>query len=431
MTVTVTSPAGRLDADLVERAVLFMCPLLIFWITLQPFADLSATQAAPLSDAGNLLNQLLYVTLFLVLLAKVGRSGFQAVSPLLHPAYLATLGWFAATSLVGLGPSVSERRLIASVLVMGIVGMLLLLPRTARQFGLWLGLAALVVVVVCYGGVLLVPRLAVHQADAMREASLAGDWRGVYDHKSAAGPMMVLFMFIGVYLLGQRRLLLGGVLLALATVFLLFTGAKQASGLVVFILALSWLGARTRSLGALLALCLVPLALYNLFTVGSVVFPAIAAIDARVMADPSFTNRTGIWHFAITALGQRPLTGYGFMGFWNTGFTRFDDSLGDQAWTSQASDSHNAYLDLAVTTGLPGLALALWALVIQPLRDYARAKREPAHRGLADLFFRLWLFCVFLAGLETIFFFRDAPVWVTFLIAVFGLRYLSVRRLVP
>lgn len=423
------APGIRLDADLVTRAVLFIGTLLVFWITLEPLKDLSdGTVLAP-TESSDLFNQLLFLTLFCLSGWKLAVMGWRRILPLAHPAYGATLAWFLVGCAFAINPGISVRRLVLSVIVMAIVGVLVLLPRDRRQFEAWLGGVALTVVALCYLAVALVPHLAVHQSDAAMEVNLAGSWRGIYGHKSLAGPMMVVLLLTGTYLIAQGRLLLGPALLVFAGLFLAFTGAKQPQALVPFVFVWSWLAARTRSVRWLLALCLIPLALYLTFTVGSAAIPWVADVNRRFMTDPTFTNRTGIWDFALAHFLERPLFGYGFYGFWNTDYVRYAVDSVRNPWAALASHSHDAYLDLALTTGLPGLMLSVWALVILPIQDFARARCVAENRELALLFFRIWLFCVFLGSMETVFFQRDDALWVSFLIAIFGLRFLASYRL--
>jgi O-antigen ligase len=86
---------------------------------------------------------------------------------------------------------------------------------------------------------------------------------------------------------------------------------------------------------------------------------------------------------------------------------------------------------MVVSSGLPGLALALLAFLVQPLRDVAAAEARGADPALVAMLQQVWLFGLYLSGMETIFFDRNGPIWVTFVIAVFGLRYaacLTLRR---
>lgn len=429
VTSSVSTQQPALGLDLVTRALLFIGVLLVFWITLEPLKDLSDGGLLEPTESSDLFKQVLFLTLFALSIWKLVAMGWRRILPLVHPAYGAVIAWFFLGCAFAINPGISLRRLILSIVVMAIIGVLLLLPRNLRQFESWLGGTALVVVVLCHLAVLLVPHLAVHQTDAATEVNLAGSWRGLYGHKSLAGPMMIVFLFVGIYLTRRKRFLLGPALAILATVFLAFTGAKQPQALLPMVFVWSWLAARGRSTVWLLVLCLVPLAAYLTFTVGSAIFPWVAAFNQSFMSDPTFTNRTGIWQFAFSSFLQRPLFGYGFHGFWNTEYVRYTVDPGQNPWAAVASHSHDSYLDLAVTTGLPGLILACWALLVLPIMDFAECKRRPESRELALLFFRIWLFGVFLASLETLFFHRDDAFWVAFLIAIFGLRFLAAYRI--
>lgn len=420
--------APSLDVDLATRAGLFITTLLVFWITLDPLKDLSSGAVLKTTESSDLVNQILFLTLFGLCGWKLVEMGWRRILPLAHPAYGAVLGWFLVDSAFAINPGISVRRLILTAIVMAIVGTLLLLPRDRRQFETWLGGVALTVVILCYLAVLLVPHLAVHQSDAAMEVNLAGSWRGLYDHKSRTGPMMVVFLFIGIFLTTQRRVVLGPSLVVLSAVFLAFTGAKQPQALVPFVMVWSYLAIRARSQRVLFLLCLVPLGLYLTFTVGSAMLPWVAAINERLMSDPTFTNRTGIWGFAIDEFKQRPLFGFGFLGFWNTDYARYSTDAASNPWAATASHSHDSYLDLALTTGLPGLLIACWALLVLPIQDFARSRAIPENRALALLFFQIWLFAVFLGSMETLFFQRDEAFWVAFLIATFGLRFLAAHR---
>jgi O-antigen ligase len=411
------------------RGGLFCATLLVFWITLDPLKDLSSGDLLDTSERSDIWNQILYLGLFGLCMATLAQIGWRRIAPLLHPVYALTLAWFALGALLSVNSGISIRRLALTAIVMTVVAILLLLPRDRAQFEAWIGSVALAVLALCFLSVILVPYLAVHQADAAREVNLAGSWRGIYDHKSRAGPMMVLFMIIGAYLVGQKRPGLGFPLLGGAALFLAFTGAKQPQALVPFVFLWSWLAVRIRSAWLLLLVCLVPLALYLVFTVGSIMIPAVADFDKAVMSDPTFTNRTTIWAFALENALQRPIFGHGLHAFWNTSAVRYSvDTTNPDAWAVSAAHSHNSYLDLFLTTGMPGLLLAGAAILVLPILDFARAKALPENRGTALLFFRIWLFGVFLASMETVFFQRDEAYWVAFLMAVFGLRYMTAYR---
>ena len=97
-------------------------------------------------------------------------------------------------------------------------------------------------------------------------------------------------------------------------------------------------------------------------------------------------------------------------------------------WAGFAAHSHNGYLDTALGMGLPGLALLIAAIVVKPLRDFQAADQGGNDGPLAMVFLRIWLFGLYLSSMESFFLDRADPMWVTFLIAMFGLHYLARFR---
>ncbi len=80
---------------------------------------------------------------------------------------------------------------------------------------------------------------------------------------------------------------------------------------------------------------------------------------------------------------QRPLTGYGFSAFWGTPEVVY--GLGDNTtWANAATDAHNAYLNLAVTIGIPGMLLVVLWVVVLPIADFCRRTPERGDRGAAN-----------------------------------------------
>jgi exopolysaccharide production protein ExoQ len=79
--------------------------------------------------------------------------------------------------------------------------------------------------------------------------------------------------------------------------------------------------------------------------------------------DPKLlTGRTQIWQPMIISFLESPFSGSGYGAFWEAGVGA--TKIGPLAGVTQG---HNGYLDLAVQIGLPGLLLALGALVLWPI----------------------------------------------------------------
>jgi O-antigen ligase len=284
---------------------------------------------------------------------------------------------------------------------------------------------ALIVLAACYLGVFLAPSVAIHQATDFLEPEHAGSWRGVFAHKNEAGATMVLFIFVGMFVARMRSLALGGLIVALALTFLVFSHSKTATGMLPLVLIVSAIVARMRSPAGGVALAVGILVLFNLFSVGSIYFEPVHNILEQLMPDPSFTGRTDIWQFALEHVAQRPLTGYGFSAFWGTEQVVYGLS---STWATAAADAHNAYLNLAVTIGVPGLALVILWTVILPLLDCYRQEPEPHTAPLQTFFLRVCLFGAYTSCFESAIFQQTSAVWFLYMTAAFGLRYLSVSR---
>jgi O-antigen ligase len=163
-----------------------------------------------------------------------------------------------------------------------------------------------------------------------------------------------------------------------------------------------------------------------MLSVGTVLSDGLAEIAKMLPLDTSFTGRTDIWTFAVQALQQRLPTGYGFSAFWGSG--SIQNLPEGKEWAASASHSHNGYLDAALAMGLPGLALLIVVLVVEPLRNFQRADLGGNNGPLTMALLRIWLFGIYLSSMESFFLDRADPSWVTFLLAVFGLHYLARFR---
>jgi len=237
---------------------------------------------------------------------------------------------------------------------------------------------------------------------------------------------MAMLLFLGIYFIRAGGWIAGVAVIGLSSLFLLYSAGKSSLTLCLAVLLLTSLCRVIRSFWLRAVLLLMPLVLFNLLSVGTVMSDTLAEIAKLSPLDASFTGRTDIWTFAIQSLQPRLATGYGFAAFW--GSSAIQDLPEGKEWAAFASHSHNGYLDTALGMGLPGLALLIGAIAIKPLRDYQAADDGGNGGPLATLFLRIWLFGLYLSSMESFFLDRAEPMWFTLLVAVFGLHYMARFR---
>lgn len=408
----------RAEADSRGGAkLLFALVGLFYWITLTPFPDLSIDPVL-VKPAG--WSQMLAAILFLILIAHALQP--QIRSMVMRPrAFLCLLfGWFVFTAAVSPDMASALKRIMIAMTVTVSASIFLMLPRDERQFARLAGAGVMLVLGLCYLGVLAFPTRAIHQANDFLEPQHAGHWRGLYMQKNEAGVAMVLITFVGLYVASAWSKRLGYGIVAAAVFFLLHTGAKTSMGMLPVMLVLAALVERfpvTR-----LPIVFGGVALLNLLTIGVVAIRPIRDFVQSLGIDATYTARADIWLLGLDAIAQRPLTGYGFDGFWQTPALQ-NSTLSIATWAVKAVDAHNAYLDAAINAGLPGLVLVLIWVLYLPLRHIAKAQERNNFNALARLFLRVWLYSIFLAGLESVFLTRSGPVWFSLCVAMFGLGY--------
>lgn len=420
-------PLATFDGEHLVRNSLFLATLLLCWFTVSPFPDLGDPRLLEPKLTGDLLGQAATVLLTgaLAAFALLKRAAFlkRAVTLPLILTFVA----FVISALLSAYPAVAERRIVLAAFTIFQASVLLLLPYGREHFARLLTVAALIVLAACYLGVALAPNLSIHQISDVSEPNLAGDWRGLFTHKNGAGAAMVLLIFIGIFVWRSWNRLAGLFIIVPAGIFLHFTHAKSATNLFPVVLLLSYVVPRLRSAWTAGVLILVVVVLINLLTIGSVMFDSVRNLVGSLMADPTFTGRDEIWQFALDNFANRPLFGFGFEAFWGT-----PDLVGAwnylMSWGYRASDAHNGYLNLAVTTGLVGLTCALSWVLVQAFFDCRRALVAGADRALTMLFLQIWIFGLCVSGFESVFFRGGSEVWLLTAVSVIGFRFQSIAR---
>lgn len=413
------------------RSALLVAVLLLCWVSVHPFVNLTDPALTQVRDTGDIINELAYLVIGGSVAAYFLFCDPASIRPLLRPAYGATIGWFVVTVVLSGHPALSARRLAFSMFVMLLAAAVPVLPVSSKRFAGVLGGVTTLILVLCFLGVAVAPGHSIHQAYDVVDYGLAGDWRGLYPHKNSAGLMMVIFLFVGLYVAKAQNPILGWLIAFGSAIFLAFTKAKTAIVLVPLILVLSWMSMRVRSIAMRSVILIGVLVGLNLFTVGSLYFEWVHSIEEVFMPDPTFTGRASIWQFAISKIADRPVLGHGFAAFWGT-----EETVGASSFKVEGGgpenqlQAHNGFLELVLTTGFPGLALALVFTVALPIYDLQRCVQARTDPDLTMLFLRLWLFGLYACSTENLIFTTGPPEWFTTLASIFALRYLSVWDLV-
>jgi O-antigen ligase len=408
-------------------AILFVAVFIVAWVSLHPFGDLTAADALELTTGNDIPTYALFALFAGGSAGLVWKSERAALRSLASPALLGLAAWLLLCVASSHDPATSAKRFILLAAVGTTCGCVFLLPAGRKHLAFLLAVAAAVPLVLSYGGVFFVPHLAVHQFADLAEPDLAGKWRGVFPHKNDASAVFSMLVFIGIYVAraGYRH---AGVALALASaLFVLFSGGKSSTLICALTILLSLGMLHSRSTLVWIALIATPVLGLNLFGLGSVIFPEIGKFVGELPLDATFTGRTDVWHFALAHVPNHLTLGHGFSSFWNTETLRFgiDDNT---IWAGNASHAHNGYLDAVLGLGLPGLVLTIIAFVLGPGRDLYRARKNGADPALILMLLQIWLFGICLSALESFFFDRSNPMWVTFLFAIFAIRYTAIFK---
>ena len=405
------------------RTIAAAAILTILLVSFRPFQPGGALKPG---EGGDILNQLGFggvgAVSLILLICLVDR---RALLAMVSPIWLVMLAFVFLSVQHSLNPPGAFRAVM--FMMMGVFGILaaLSLNKGADGFAKTLLTAGTVVLGLSFAGIFLMPDVARHTVFS-EEPEHAGLWRGIYSHKNVAGPIMASMMFSGLYLFRRGMRWQGAAMAGAALIFLSNTGSKTSAMLapMVFLLVAGpgFLGMRR----------LAPLAVFGticvfaLATVGTVLFEPLLDLREAVSPGTTYTGRTELWKFAFEHMAQRPWSGYGFESFWFTPEIYFGEPNRELEWDVRgAVHGHNGYVDIALTMGIPALLAGVCAMILAPLFDYARVQKTRENVLLADLFLMIFTFSALNAFLESFFFRRANPVWLMFLLSVFGLRLVS------
>jgi O-antigen ligase len=403
--------------------------LAVILVSFRPF-DPAGIQLA--GDSGDIVNQAGFGMLGAVSLFSLSTlTDGRVLRGLLSPSWMLMLGFFMFSVMMATDPASAMRTASFTLIAMTAMATVLALPKDADDFSTVLIFAAVIVIGLSYIGLVIFPNAAMHTAESA-EPEHAGLWRGVFTHKNIAGPVMACFSFAGLYLFRRGRRFWGAVIIVLALNFVLHTGSKTTLALVPFSILMVMLPGMIGLRFCTPILFVAAIAVTALGTLGIVFLPPMKHLAASYFPHLTYTGRTTIWQFAGEMLANRPWTGYGYESFWGTPLLLDQGQPFDRAWdVRNIVHGHNGYLDIAVLMGIPAVCMATYTFVIAPARDYLRIFPFKENIYLGDFFMTVVLFTSLNGFLESFFFRRADPVWMFFVLGLFGLRQASRRSFVP
>lgn len=355
--------AGVLERFFVVLVVLFLSGFVAFMIVGNVEAD---------GDATNPIARAAWYPFYLCI-AVAAALRFQNFLAALqgHWPFYALIVLTAAGVSWSVLPEVTNRRVIALVFTV-LVGIYLAMRgdwlQTIRllAFG-WLALAVLHLLTV-----LLQPGTGVDHGIH------AGAWKGWALEKNQLGGEMSRANLLFAALLYWHRPLRAVWAFAFVLSLGLVLGSQSKTALITLLvpnaLFLLFLIAQ-RSIPCALATIYVGAVGAGALLLGLIFLPE--QIVGLVGKDLTLTGRTDIWAHSVEAIMERPWTGYGLGAYWT-------DLEGPAYTIRQALEwtvpsAHNAWIDIALAIGLPGLAglVTMTLIAIARLATRAVTEKDP------------------------------------------------------
>jgi O-antigen ligase len=419
---------GRQKAMRLAASLLAFLAFCLLMISLRPFE--TGSVFIPEEDAqGDRINQIGFLLAGAVTAAgMLTLASRRLLGVFLTPSWMAIGFVLLISIIVSPDPAVASRSIMLTLIGMVIAVGIVLLPADEKSFQKVSAAAILTVLAVSYLGVGLLPELGVHGTDVY-EPQHKGLWRGHFSHKNIAGPVMSVFVMFGIYLWRSRLRLIGASIIVLALIFVLQTGSKTTGGLLPIAIAIVLAG-RMFGLPLLtVALYAAVVAIVTGLTLGTIYSESWASLSEIVVADPSFTGRVTLWEYGLENVGRNFWFGTGFDGFWGTPIVQNLEFPFERAWDFRGIvHGHSNFVDMALTMGVVGFVILLWALYIVPAFNYVKSCRVRVNNNIADLFMMILIFTTLLSFLETFFLRRIDPIWLMMFMAIAGLQLMARFR---
>ncbi|NQZ93765.1 MAG: O-antigen ligase family protein [Moritella sp.] len=364
------------------------------FVGLTPFSGEKIQTELADTGGGNLLRQLVFISFWILSIICFIKTGkYNGLYKLKNFSFL--LLWCSISFLWAEEPSISIRRSILLVFTTTTLLMLINILEKEDMINL-LSKLFIFLLLISFVSIPLISG-AVHVSSDYIDASLFGNWKGVFIHKNQAGPALAFASFVFVFKYLMTRCNHWLLLFFLCVVFIYFTQSKTTMVLLFpsFLFGFIMQGAYRE-----LSKKIIGFSVFFVLFLGILVSDYIMSLFIEIIENPeAFTGRATIWSLLIEAIAEHFWFGLGFGSVWQVGDDMLlaDYAFGWVDWVFTLTHSHNGYLETFVSIGVIGFTLAIFSLFIQPF-FIALYSSSPTDKFL---YFTFFFFFVFHNMLET------------------------------
>jgi exopolysaccharide production protein ExoQ len=419
-----TEPRYRLRLAIILDFLMVAFMLFVF-VGGQPFEsrseDVLAEKIAS-QGQGDLGRQIFYFAVFLLIALITYRA--NALKKLsFYPLTMNLMtAWCLVTVFWALDPEASIRRVVLSAIIVYTTFNLFICVGMQRSLQL---LRYTLAFLICASLIssLVIPE-AVHPATESDKA-LIGAWKGVFVHKNIAAAIAANAIIVFVFFFSRRKNLFDAIMILISLAFLLGTRGKSAPAMMVAAIGAGFF--YRYSLGFVQRRTVYVTANAALFVLLAVFVLLFQSQIADVLSNPdSFTGRVAVWDLVLRYIGDNPLTGAGYGSFWQIGELSPVNRITSIPWLLHTQHSHNGYLEMLVTTGIPGFLFCLLAVVVAPFVQFMNL--DGSNANTKGMLYAIWVFALLFNMMETQIFTRDKQIWLMLILALSCLRSLRYER---